>query len=181
MAAVVGSVLAFGSTLATSALWRTSVSLDGGDVQSGSVVLLNGSASSQVKNYAFTSLGGSALRPGSVVQAPLVMRNGGTSSLDYRFLQTTSAGSPALPGYLTLRIDVVTGSCATGVGAPGPTGVSATLYDGVLFGAANTTSRRLPVGATETLCVRVGVAPSAPKTVAGATTQTTFTFGAQAA
>ena len=179
MAALVGCGLIFGSTLATSALWRSAVSLDGGSVQSGSVVLLTGDTGGQVKSYPFTALAGSALRPGSNVQAPLVVRNGGRSPLVYGLAQTATSGASALPGQLSLRLDVVSGSCAAGVGAPPPAGVAATPYDGALVGATTATTRRLAPGATETLCVRVSVQPDAPKTVAGASTTLTFTFGAQ--
>ena len=179
MAALAGCGLIFGSTLATSALWRSTVSLDGGAVQSGSVVLLTGDTGGQVKSYAFTSLAGSALRPGSSVQAPLVVRNGGRSPLDYGLAQTAGSGASTLPVQLSLRLDVVSGICAAGVGAPPPAGVAATVYDGTLAGATTPTTRQLAPGAAETLCVRVGVKPDAPKTVSGASTTITFTFGAQ--
>lgn len=180
MAGLVGCGLIFGSTLATSALWRSAVSLDGGSVRSGSIVLLNGDASGQTKNYAFSALTGTTLRPGSTVQAPLVVRNGGTSPLDYRLVQTFSSGASTLSAQLSLRLDVVSGTCAAGVGVATATDVTATPYDGTLVGAAAPVPRRLAPGATETLCIRVGVKPDAPKTVSGASTSLTFTFGAQA-
>lgn len=179
VAGIVGCALMGGSVLATSALWRQSISLDGGDVRAGSVVLLNGSASSQVKTYAFTPLAGSTLKPGSSVQAPLVIRNGGTAPLAYRLIQTTNGGSTVLHGQLLLRLDAVPSACATGLSQPPAAGVTATLYDGVLPGASTPVSRRLAVGATETLCVRVSVASGAPKSASGAATTTTFTFGAE--
>ena len=179
VAGIVGCALMGGSVLATSALWRQSISLDGGDVRAGSVVLLNGSATSQVKTYAFTPLAGATLKPGSSVQAPLVIRNGGTAPLAYRLVQTTSSGSAVLPGQLLLRLDVVPSSCVTGVGQAPATGVTANLYNGVLPGASTAPPRPLAVGATETLCVRVSVASGAPKSASGAATTTTFTFGAE--
>jgi hypothetical protein len=45
----------FASTLTTGALWRDSVALDAGQVSSGSLVLLNGDAVTQVEAYAFTA------------------------------------------------------------------------------------------------------------------------------
>ncbi|MBF6949455.1 hypothetical protein, partial [Acinetobacter baumannii] len=122
--------LIFSSALATSALWRSSVALDGGTVRAGSVVLLTGSGVEQVKSYAFTTLSGTALRPGSSVQAPLVVRNGGTSTLAYRLAGTASTGSSLLAGQLVLRVDAVPVACTTGVGAAIPPVVTANAYDG---------------------------------------------------
>ncbi|HEY0239700.1 MAG TPA: hypothetical protein VGC37_13755 [Friedmanniella sp.] len=180
VAALIGCGLIFSSTLVTSALWRSAVSLDGGLVRSGSIVLLTGSADTQVKSYAFNLLTGSALRPGSTVQAPLVVHNAGSSALDYRLAQTTSSGSAVLAAQLSLRLDVVSGGCPSGVGRPGPVGITATPYDGALVGAATSVPRHLVPGGAETLCVRVGVRSDAPSTVAGTATSVTFTFGAQA-
>ena len=180
VAALIGCGLVLGSTLATGASWRSAVSLDGGTVRSGSIVLLTGSADAQVKSYAFDALAGSALRPGSTVQAPLVVENAGRSALEYRLAQTTSSGSSALANQLSLRLDVVSGTCSSGVDRPGPVGITATPYVGALTGAATAVPRRLTPEHLETLCVRVGVDPAAPRAVSGTTTTITLTFGAQA-
>jgi hypothetical protein len=172
--------LIFGSTLTTGALWRDSVPLNTGQVSSGSLVLLNGNAVSQVEVYAFTALAGSNLRPGSSAQAPLTMRNGGSTPLDYRLSDTTTTGSSVLPAQLTLRIDGVTGdaACSTGVDVPPATGPTTELYAGPLVGATSTVLRPLAPSSTETLCVRIAVAGSAPQAVADNSTQARFTFAA---
>jgi hypothetical protein len=181
---LIGSALAtallFSSTLTTGALWRASVSLDGGDLSSGSLVLLNGNATSQVENYAFTALTGSNLRPGSTAQAPLTMKNGGSSPLGYRLSQTSTTGSTTLPTYLTLRIDTVAGepSCTAGVDTPPASGTTAVVYSGALVGASSTGLRPLAAAATETLCVRVGVSNAAPASVQADATQVSLTFAA---
>ena len=77
------------SPLTTGALWRDALSLGAGQVSSGSLVLLNGDATTQVDAYTFTALAGSNLRPGSSAPAPLTMRNGGTTALGYRLADTT--------------------------------------------------------------------------------------------
>lgn len=178
-----GGVLAgliFGSALATGALWRASLPLGAGRVSSGSLVLLNGSATSQVETYAFTALAGSNLRPGSAAQAPLTMKNGGTTPLGYRLSDTTSFGSTTLPGQLTLRIDRVAGdaACGTGVNVPPASGSTTPVYAGALAGATTPGLRPLAPAATEVLCIRVAVADAAPKSVSGMSTSVRFTFAA---
>ena len=90
--------LIFASTLSTGALWRDSLPLGGGQLSSGSLVLLTGDATTQVEAYAFTALAGSNLRPGSSAQAPLTMKNDGSTPLGYRLSETTTIGSATLPG-----------------------------------------------------------------------------------
>jgi hypothetical protein len=166
--------------MTTGALWRDSVSLDGGSVTSGSLVLLNGNAVSQVDAYAFTALAGSNLRPGSSAQAPLTMRNGGSTPLGYRLGDTTTIGSSALPAELTLRIDTVVGdaACPTGVDVPPAAGPTTPLYAGPLVGATSPGLRPLAPSAMETLCVRIAVAGSAPQAVAADSAQVRLTFAA---
>lgn len=173
-------MLIFGSSLTTGAYWQSSISLDGGQLSSGSLVLLNGDAVNQVSNYQFTALAGTSLRPGSAVQAPLTMKNGGTAPLTYRLVQTSTSGSTSLAGQLALRLDAVPtpATCATGIDVPAAT-AGTTLYAGGLVGASTATARPLATGASETLCVRVTVPAAAPQTVQAGSTQTTFTFGAQ--
>ena len=168
------------STMTTGANWRDAVSLDGGDLGSGSLTLLNGSASSQVRNYAFTALAGTALGPGSTVQAPLQMRNAGASALAYRLNQTTTTGSTALITALTLRIQRVAGpsNCATGSNVAAATGSPVLVYDGPLAGAGSTEARVLDAGASETLCVRVVLPTSASTNTQGSGAQAVLTFEA---
>lgn len=172
--------LIFASALTTGAFWRATLPLGAGQVSSGSLVLLNGNAISQVEAYAFTALAGSNLRPGSAAQAPLTMKNGGTTPMGYRLADTTSSGSTTLPGQLTLRIDRVAGesACGTGVDVPPPSGGTTSLYAGALAGATTTGLRPLAPTATETLCVRISVADVAPKSVSGMNAQVRFTFAA---
>ena len=172
--------LIFTSTLTTGALWRDSVALNAGQLSSGSLVLLNGDAVSQVEAYAFTALAGSNLRPGSSAQAPLTMRNGGSTPLGYRLGDTTTTGSSTLPAALSLRIDGVTGdaACSTGIDVPTATGPTTAVYAGPLVGAASAGLRPLAPSATETLCVRIAVAGSAPQAVSDTGTQVRFTFAA---
>jgi hypothetical protein len=138
--------LIFASTLTTGALWRDSLPLGAGQVSSGSLVLRNGTATTQVEAYAFTALAGSNLRPGSAAQAPLTMRNGGTTPLAYRLSGTTTLGSTTLPSQLTLDIDRVTGeaACSTGVDVPPATGTTSDVYAGPLVGATTPACGRWP-------------------------------------
>ncbi len=172
--------LIFTSTLTTGALWRDSLPLGAGPVSSGSLVLLNGDATTQVQAYAFSALAGSNLRPGSAAQAPLTMRNGGTTALGYRLADTTALGATTLPSQLTLDLDRVTGeaACSTGIDVPPASGTTSAVYDGPLVGATTTDLRALAPAATETLCVRVAVAGSAPQSVADTSAQVRFTFAA---
>ena len=172
--------LIFTSTLTTGALWRDSVSLNAGQVSSGSLVLLNGNAVTQVKAYSFTALAGTNLRPGSSAQAPLTMRNGGSTPLGYRLSDATITGSSTLPAQLTLRIDGVTGdaACSTGVDVPPATGPTTAVYAGPLVGATSVGLRSLAPSAAETLCVRVAIAGSAPQAVSDTSAQVRFTFAA---
>jgi hypothetical protein len=172
--------LIFTSTLTTGALWRDSIALNAGQVSSGSLVLLNGNAVTQVEAYAFTALAGSNLRPGSSAQAPLTMRNGGSTLLGYRLSDTTTTGSSVLPASLTLSIDEVAGdaACPIGVDVAPATGPSTEVYAGPLAGATSTGLRPLAPSAVETLCVRIAVAGSAPQDISDTSTQVRFTFAA---
>lgn len=172
--------LTFASTMTTGALWRDSLPLGGGQISSGSLVLLNGDATAQVDAYAFSALAGSNLRPGSAAQAPLTMRNGGTTALGYRLADTTALGATTLPSQLTLDLDRVTGAaaCSTGVDVPPATGTTSSVYAGPLVGATTADLRPLAPAATETLCVRVAVAGSAPQSVSDTSGQVRFTFAA---
>jgi len=172
--------LIFTSTLTTGALWRDSISLDAGQVSAGSLVLLNGNAVTQVEAYAFTALAGGNLRPSSSAQAPLTMRNGGSTRLSYRLSDTTTTGSSALPASLTLSINELAGgaACPTGVDVPPATDPGSEVYVGPLVGATSTALRPLAPSATETLCVRIAVADSAPQGVSDTSTQVRFTFAA---
>jgi hypothetical protein len=172
--------LIFASTLSTGALWRDSLPLGGGQLSSGSLVLLTGDATTQVEAYAFTALAGRNLRPGSSAQAPLTMKNDGSTPLGYRLSETTTIGSATLPAGLTLRIDGVTGdaACSPGVDVPPASGSTTGVYAGPLAGATTPDLRPLAPAATETLCVRVAVAETAPASVSGDSAQVRFTFAA---
>jgi hypothetical protein len=85
-----------------------------------------------------------------------------------------------LPAQLALRIDGVTGvdACPTGVDVAPATGPTTELYAGPLVGATSPGLRPLAPSATETLCVRVAMAGSAPQSVAADSAQVRFTFAA---
>lgn len=168
-----------GSSATTGALWQQTQPLGAGSLSSGSLVLLNGSATTQVHDYAFTALAGTNLAPGRADQAPLTIRNGGTVQLAYR-LSNTQPTAPLVGAGLLLTADVVSSaaSCPTGVGAGPPTGTTTRLYSGPLPGASFPSLRTVPVAGTDTLCLRVSVAASAPSTIQGSSTQVTFTFAA---
>ena len=172
--------LIFTSTLTTGALWRDSVSLNAGQVSSGSLVLLNGDAVTQVEAYAFAALTGSNLRPGSSAQAPLTVRNGGSTPLSYRLSDTTTTGSSTLTAQLTLRVDGVSDddACRTGVDVPTAAGPTTVVYAGPLVGATSAALRPLAPSATETLCVRIAVTDSAPQAVSASSASVRFTFAA---
>ena len=181
--ALVGTTLAVvllaSAARGTSARWQDIEDLHSGDLHSGELSLLNGDASSQTADYAFTELTGAGLGPGSWSQAPLTIRNGGSAGLDYWLLSTSAPDATGLAAAFQLRLSVVTSaaSCPIGMGAAAPTGPVQVLYDGVLLGASSA-ARPLAVGAAESLCVRVAVSNSAASSSQGAATAITFTFGA---
>ncbi len=130
----------------------------------------------------------SALMPGDVVTDDVVVENDGTAELRYAMTSaSTNADGNALRDSLTLVVKTVD---LTTPGTPCDNfDGSATLFTGALgatgaaFGdptaGADTGDRVLAAGANETLCFRVSLPSSTGNSAQGATTTTTFTFGAE--
>lgn len=142
---------------------------------------MTGSTAGQVRSYTFTALAGSALQPGSTVQAPLLMRNAGSAPLRYRLTTTTMTGSTALADVLQLQIHQVPApaDCATGTDVAPAVRTAALLYEGGLAGAGTAELRVLPVAAAEVLCFRVVLPVGAPATAQGVNAQAVFSFRAE--
>lgn len=146
-------VLVFMIGRTTGAYWSDSENLGAGTVDSGTLTLLNGNESSQVKNYDFAALSATNLAPGRFAQAPLTMKNGGSADLRYQ-VQNLTSNPAAFKGQVTAAYTVVasaSGCPATGSGAQ--PGSPVTL----------SSPRALAPGATEVLCIRVTLADSAPQ------------------
>lgn len=162
-------VLALMSAKTTGALWRDSENLGAGTVSSGTLELLNGNATSQVKNYDFTQLSSTNLSPGKFVQAPLTMKNAGTADLRYR-LESWTSNPVSFKSYLNLIVTSVTS--ASNCPIPGTDPQPGTAVN-------MSTPRPLDPGTTEVLCIRLKLDEAVPQNQAGLTNQrVTFTFRA---
>jgi hypothetical protein len=135
----------------------------------------------------------SAMMPGSTVTSSVSVENDGSAQLRYAVSQSsTNADSKALRDELLL----VVRTADTGAGSFGSDGDYCDDASGTLLRAsaalgasgnvvgnpatgANSGDRTLDAGASEVLCFHVSLGSSAPNSLQGATTTTTFTFDAE--
>lgn len=161
----------------TAALWRFQTSINAGTIGTGTLVILNGDAGSQVKNTVLTSLSSTGLLPGDSAQAPLTMRNAGSTKFAYGLVGITgnpaNAASVALQA--ALQISIVSISAASQCPVNGAAASGTQLYSGpVSAGATFSAVQNLLPSNTALLCLRVTLPASA--TVAVAAGQLALTF-----
>jgi predicted ribosomally synthesized peptide with SipW-like signal peptide len=140
------------------------------------------------------SLTTSALMPGDAIRSPVTVENDGSAQLRYSVSQTsTNADSKSLYDSLMLSIKTADAGGGTDFGTDGDycddgTGTSvrasaALGASGNLVGdpaqGSNSGDRTLNAAASEVLCFYVTLDISAPNSMQGATTTTTFTFDAE--
>ncbi|GAA1048177.1 hypothetical protein [Arthrobacter russicus] len=178
VAAVSGFLIA--GTAGTAALWRDQGTINPGTVSIGSLVLLNGDQTSQVKNFQLDAFGSTALAPGTGRQAPVVVKNGGSTpfSLDMSGISATPTGQGSLLlGSFTVtvaQVDSVT-SCPAGAASP----VGQQLYQGPQQSSARFSSQpRLAAGASLVLCLQGSLGSNAPQASGGSGFQLSFGFRA---
>lgn len=174
-AGVVGS-LAVG---ATQAAWTDSVSVGGTDLTSGTLDLKVGGGDSATT----TTLGMSAMVPGSSSAEVLTVRNGGTAPLRYDAtagLTGTDATAYSTAG--SLRLSIVKDGARSGSGSSATCTGGTTLVSAVGLTGTSTEVMALRgplgAGATESLCVQVSLASDAPSSLQGRTASLSLTFGA---
>lgn len=171
--AVIAAVLVvlFASTQGTAALWRGQEHLTPGTLTTGSLSLAVGDSTGVSQDYAFDGLDTSVLAPGGFVQAPLKVANTGSTALKYTLAGaapgTTVPGGAdaALAAAVALSVHATTdpAACTGGATSPGQA-----LYQGPLSAvAAFGTDQELEAGATQTLCVRVGLPANTDSAAAG--------------
>ncbi len=170
-------VLAVALSAGTFAFWNDSASIGGGSFTSATLDLQVNSGDSHVT----TTLGMTAMVPGSTSAEVIVVKNAGTAPLKY-LLQAGLTGADAA-AYSTsgaLRLTVVLNGTRSG------TGNSATCTGGtVLLPATSLTSSTstpvlgargpLAASATESLCLQVLLATDAPSTLQGRTASLSLT------
>lgn len=153
LAAAVSAFLLVWAT-GTAALWRDQATVNPGTISTGSLILLNGDQTSQVKNYQLSDFSAAAISPGASKQAPLVVKNAGNTPflLNLKGITATS-GSPSLLQSFVISIAQVNlvGDCPLG----SATTNGLTLYQGSQQANAVFTSQpRLAAGASLVLCLR---------------------------
>ena len=181
---VIGTVMVavvLGSTATTAARWNDEVQLTSALVQSGTLSLLGGNATTQVSSYSFTELAATNMAPGAAAQAPLVLRNDGDVDLTYRLVQASPTVGSDLGPYLSISMGTVAAAsdCPAGPGHHQTAAAETVLYSGPPGTGLTGPSQALPVGATEALCAQVSLEDAAPPTVQAASSTITFTFRAE--
>jgi hypothetical protein len=162
--------------------WRAHGQVDPAAVRSGTLDLtLDGGLAGPGGTHAMTTLALPRMVPGESVARTLTVANAGSVGLGY-----TATGSASGSLATGLRYSVTTGSAAnSGTEAGGNR--SGTCSGTVLFGpAALGTSpvpviparRALGVGASQPLCLRVELAPTASPTLQAGTATASFAFTA---
>ncbi|NYE96577.1 alternate signal-mediated exported protein [Psychromicrobium silvestre] len=179
LAVVLAFVLLGGA--GTAALWRSQTSINPGTVTTGNLVLLNGDSGSQLKNYLFAALSGTAMSPGQSAQAPLTIRNAGTTKFTYGLVGITGnpgdAASVAFQSALTVSIVAVGTAAQCPVNGTAATGTS--LYSGPVSSSAQFSAvQTLLPATTGLLCLRVTFNASAPQTSAAGQLALTFNWRA---
>ena len=159
VALIVSALMAI-SVRQSGAYWTSNVAASASTISSGALVLTAGGS----HNLALTSLGGTALNPGSRKTVSVTVANGGDTTLGYKLTNVATSD-----GHLTLTASAMPGTDATSCD-----GSTATT----LPGTALTTSGNyltLSSGQTQLLCLRGTLDITA---VAGATYTGSYTFGA---
>ena len=170
-----GVVMAVGAT-GTFAYWTDSVTVSGTTFTAGTIDLqVNGANSFS----GYTSLSLASMVPGNTVAGTLVIKNNGTAPMKYTATSTTTSASATLSGAMAVTVtgaSTVTGSSPSstcgGTTLPG----AATTLGGSGGAALLSTGRQLAAGASETICIQVGLPSTAASSLQGATSDVTFTF-----
>lgn len=135
----------------------------------------------------------SALMPGDAIRSPVTVENDGSAQLRYAVSQTsTNADTKLLRDSLMLTVraedtgagafgtdgDYCDDANGTSIHASAALGASGNLVGDPTQGAQSG-DRTLNAGASEVLCMYVGLTINAPNTSQGASTTSTFTFAAE--
>ena len=177
-----GMVVGLGAT-GTYAYWTDQAVITGTTITAGTIDL---QASTNGTTFAdnpsdFTTMTVSSMVPGDTTAAVLTIKNNGTAPLNY---SATSVGlngdTKSLATALTVKITLDT--TTSGGGRAVTCGGTAIAGSGTTIGLTATnllssaTPRTLAAGATEKLCIQVGLPINANTSLQGATTNLTFTF-----
>ncbi|AJT40445.1 hypothetical protein [Psychromicrobium lacuslunae] len=165
----------------TAALWRSNATINAGTVGTGTLIILNGDASTQVKNTVLSSLTASALVPGGSAQAPLTVRNAGTAKFAYGLAGITGnavgTASVALQSALQISIIAVANTAACPVNGAAASGTQ--LYNGAVSSSATFSAvQNLLPSTSMVLCLRITLPSSATVTVAAGQLALTFNWRA---
>jgi alternate signal-mediated exported protein len=165
-AAALAALLVLGIGQGTGALWNDSGTVPGGTVRTGRIDL-RVDGQDAVANYAPLDL--PRLVPGQTAATVLTVSNEGNVALAWT---ASTSGTNAGNGLLSAVRFLVTDASRTGGSTCGGTVLpgSATTAGGPLLG----TPRTLAAGASEPVCLQVGLPAGASSTLAGAATDLTI-------
>ena len=170
-------VLAIVFASGTFAAWTDNATIGGGTFTSGTLDLQVNNGDSHVT----TTLGMTAMVPGSTSSEVIVVKNAGTAPLKYSLQGgLTGTDAAAYNTAASLKLTVVLNGTRSG------SGITATCTGGTVLVAATsltstTTSPILGVrgpvapGATESVCLQVTLADSAPSSLQGKTASLSLT------
>ena len=171
---VVASVVALTVLLGSQgslAFWRTSGTVPGVKLDSGTIDLtVADNQQGTGSGYAVSSLAVANLLPGETIAATVKINNAGSS--DFTWTPTASAGGPLGS---SLVVTMTTGAATVGQ----TTYPRTTTCGGSAVTSGGTGARLNRGGASQTLCVQVGLPMSAPSSAQGASGTVTVAIAAK--
>jgi hypothetical protein len=166
------AVLAFGTAAETVGLFTDNATVPANAFDAGTIDLTTSPSS------ALISLPN--LMPGDSVNGTLTIANAGTGALRYAMTSASSnLDGKGLAAQMTLVIRTEGTSCGTFDGAAVYTGSLSAAAFGDVTAGAQAGDRSLAAGSSEKLCFHALLPAAAGNPFQGATTVTTFTFGAE--
>ena len=149
------------------AQWHESVTLPGGTLNSGSLIMyVNGSTAPALIDIDITA----NLANATTRYTPLTVSNAGTESFQYRLVSGTAtnvSNAELLTVGLRVGVGLATSASSCTGGAPGTTLVAATVFTSPSFTFANRPLAGLPSPASEVLCVTLTVPDVKDNTTSG--------------
>jgi predicted ribosomally synthesized peptide with SipW-like signal peptide len=178
-----GLVVGVGAT-GTYAYWTDQAVITGTTIQAGTIDLkasTNGGTTYADNPTDFTTMNVSTMVPGDTTAGIITIKNNGTAPLTYSATSFGSNGdSKSLATALAVKVTLDTSTTGTGravtcagtqlAGSGTTIGLTATNL------MSSASPRTLAAGASEKICIQVGLPAAADTALQGATTNLTFTF-----
>lgn len=153
------------ATSGTYALWSGASTVNGSTISTGSIGLtINGTA-----NYAIPNLNASKLAPGRSVTAAITVANTGSTPIGVTVTNVTiGANTNALAAQLTLRATAVANAASCVAGLAGGTTAALSAF------STTTTPLVMAPGASQVVCLELGLSATAPASVQNGSTSFTL-------